>query len=144
MHHFLRLSLLSVILVMTTGVLTAQKEEAADNYKKGSDLYVEGKFEAAIPFLEKSIAADSSYWGSHYTLGKSYAKTGQTKAAIDQYIITARQKPSADIYYRLATAFGEDRQYKKGLFAAKKAQEYNHPKAGDLIKDFEKALKKAP
>lgn len=89
---------LALTLGSATGALSMSSDTTApaaqaDDYKAAVALIGEGKYEAAIPLLEKSIAEKGEYADALNQLGFSYRKTGNWKLGMENYLKALALEP---------------------------------------------------
>lgn len=66
---------------------------ADPNYVKAAKMIEQGKFEGAIPLLNRAISKDGKNADAHNLLGFSTRKLGRVEEALEHYLTALRIKP---------------------------------------------------
>lgn len=95
-----------VIVALGLGCAPARQDDSSDHYKKGVDLYKQGRYEKAIEAFKQAIRLNPDDADVYHVLGLVYAGLGRWQEAMESYKQALRLNPDdAEAHNNLGMAY---------------------------------------
>lgn len=86
---------LALVLVSASGCSTLGHFRGQDSFDRGLALFNQGRFGAAIPYLEAATRADPDFAQAYFYLGRAYVSQSRWREAIQPLRTAFRLAPEA-------------------------------------------------
>lgn len=109
-----------VIVALGLGCAPARQDDSAGHYKKGVDLYKQGRYEKAIEAFKQAIRLNPDDADVYHVLGLVYAGLGRWQEAIESYKQAIRLNPDdVEAHNNLGMAYFNLGRYQEAIEAFK-------------------------